>query len=266
MTSKSNVVAMTSRRRLTDLYVLGKSLELNDDTGDEPIEVWISKINPLENREAGDKASAARAAFLSAKFAPDNDPDRIVYLDQLNDFRDRDQMVEFLAYPKIQESKQSHEAELASEDRWAKDNYYNSLVEAWNGGVAAKYEEDPKDPEAKKVFSELTKYANEVEKRVDSDKVDILSSYDIKTDEEIRREVIDRLIETDSDYAWLAELRKWQVYYAVREPEDHKRRYFFDKGEVDALDPQILGELVRAFVDLQVEATEGKGSEETPSS
>ena len=262
----SNVTSLSRRRRLTDLYIRGKELSLNDNTDEEPIVVWVSKISPLENRDAAERASQVRATILAAKYLDDHDDGRIQYLDQLSELGDRDNIINFLILPKLQEAQLSHEAELASEDKWSKDNYYASLLESWNSGMAEKYQENPKDTEAKKVFSELTKFANEVEKRVDADRIDLQSTYDIKSDEEIRREAIDRLIDTESDFAWLAEFRKWQIFFAVREPGSHKDRYFLQKEEVDALDPRILAEIVNTFLEVSVDSLEGKDLGEIPNS
>jgi hypothetical protein len=267
-----SVTNLSSRRRLTDLYIRGQEVSLEDDAVDEndapepPIVVWVSKISPLENKEAADRAASARATILAAKYFEDTHEDRIVYLDQLSSIDGREDMINFLIAPKMQEIELSHEAELASEGKWSKDNYYESLREAWAGGLAEKYDEDPKDVDAKKVHAELTKFVNEVEKRVDADRIDMQGEWDIKSDEELRHAVVDRLIESESDYAWLAEFRKWQLFYSVREPNNHKQKYFVAKEEVDSLDPRILHQLVDTFLQLSVDPLEGKDSGETPSS
>jgi hypothetical protein len=262
-----SVTSIVQRRRLTDLYIKGKPLELNDDTeGEESIVVWISKISPLENQESSAKANAVRAAILANKYVDDTDETRRIYLDQISEIDKREDMINFLIAPRLQELEISHQSQLASEDKWAKDNYYESLLESWNSDMRERYEADNKDVEAKKVYTELMKFVKEVEKRVEADKEDLIGEYEIRTDAELRSQTIDRLIEAEADYAWLNEYRKWQVFYATREFTDHKKRYFLMKEEVDSLDPRITGQIISAYLELQVDSLEGKGSEETSDS
>jgi len=99
--SNSSRVISRSRRRLTDLYLTGKELSL-DDGSDDPIVVYMSKISPIEQRDAADQATKARAEILVIKNSPDQAGERLLYEDQLFDLGldSRDAWVEFLGADK----------------------------------------------------------------------------------------------------------------------------------------------------------------------
>lgn len=266
-TKETEAVTVPKRRRLTDLFVVGKSLELDDGSG-EPIEIWLSKISPVEQRDAADSATVARAKILALKNADPSDPALAVYREQIEDLGvvDRDTRIEFLIGPKLQEAYLSAEARIASEDPWAKDDYLTSLQKAWTEGLAEKYDEDPEDEEAKRIYDELVKFSEEVNEAVAEAREDLVAGYEGTPDEDIERQALERALDAESDFAWVNEFSRWQVYYSVREPEDHDKRYFVDRAEVDLLDTQILNRLITEYRELTVDAFEGKDSEETPSS
>lgn len=259
-TAKESIIA-PPRRRLTDLYVVGKPLVFAEDS-DEPIEVWLSKLSPVQQRDAADNATGARARLLALKADPDRDPRQIaVFREQLEDLgvRDRDSMIEFLIVPKVQESRASAAARIASEGKWAENDYLTALQKAWNDGLSEKYAADEEDEEAKVVYDELLEYTQEVEEAVDAEKEDLRLEYAHLSDEDLDRQVIDRAIEAEADFAWVNEFSRWQIYYAVRLPDDHKALYFIDRAEVDELDAKITDRILQEYNAMTVEPSEGKG-------
>jgi hypothetical protein len=253
------------RRRLTDLYMVGKELtfsdSLDENNEDDPVTVWINKLSPIEQRDAADQATKARATILTIKNSPSLSADRLMYEDQIYDLGidTRELQVEFLASEKIQEAEISNEERIASEDEWSKDQYLKSLQESWNDGLLEKWTDDPEDEDAKKVYDELKRFAEQVIEATKDDRENILAEYEHVSDDEIFKDVVDKIIDAEADFAWMNEFAGWQVYYAVREVDDHKTRYFESREEVACLDNRILTEIVRQYREMTVEGVEGKG-------
>jgi len=256
----SKVIA-PKRRRLSDLYMVGKELTFDDDTGEEPIEIWLSKISPIEQRDAADQATKARAKILSLKNAPDAESERLLYEDQLDDLGlfERDDLITFLATSKIEEARVSNEQRIAAEDPWSKDDYLNSLQSAWNDGLMDEWVVDPEaNEEAARVYSELKRFTEEVEEAMIDDVENIKSEFDQIDDEKLRKDAIDKILESEADFAWMNEFSYYQVFYAVRYPDDHKLRYFESVDEVKCIDTRILSEIIREYREMTVEGVEGK--------
>ena len=268
MSNSSKVIA-PKRRRLTDLYLTGQELTINDDSGEDPIEIYMSKISPIEQRDAADNATKARAGVLVIKNSPNAAADRLIYEDQLYDLGldSREGWVEFLGAEKIQQAELSAEERLGSEGEWAENDYLKSLQEAWNDGLRDKWianaaidedsDEEP-DEEANKIYDELKRFTDLVREEMVGEVEAIHAEYEHKSDDDLKRDVVNRIIESEADFAWLNEFAHWQLFYAVRESDDHKQRYFESREEVDALDNRILTELIAKYREMTVEGVEGK--------
>jgi hypothetical protein len=244
--------------------MVGKELSFSDgesdDNNEEPIVVWLNKLSPIEQRDAADQATKVRANILAIKNSPNGVAERLNYEDQIYDIGidSRELQVEFLAAEKVQEAEMSNEERIGAEDEWANDQYLVSLREAWNDGMFEKWTEDPEDEEAKKIYDELKRFTDEVIAATADDRANIIAEYEHIADDEIFKSVVDKIIESEADYAWMNEFACWQVYYAVRDIDDHKTRYFESRDEVSCLDNRILTEIVREYREMTVEGVEGK--------
>lgn len=248
------------RRRLTDLYVQGEVLTL-DDTKEDPIAVWIQKITPLEQREAVTKAGAARARIMLLQFKDFDNDDRLALLSQAQFqglAKDREQMIEFLCGAELSRMRLSHESEIGELEEWSDHEYLESLQQAWADDLFEKYALDPEDKEAANCFAELKRFDDQVTKMLDSDRRAFKRDYATMSDEQIVNKVVDLLIEAEADDLWISEYRRWNIYYSTRETENHAERYFETRKEIDQLQPVILGQLINAIDNLDVERTEGK--------
>lgn len=242
-------------RRLTDLYVVGKEVVLSDDQGD--IVVWIQKLNPIQQEQAFSRANAERAKVLSVRRLPSDHEDRLPYEAEADSIADdRDMMIELLAAEEIHRARQSVESELAHEEEWEKDGYLDGLREAWENGAKERYHYG--DIEAVRVFNELKRFTDTVEELVQPHIKRIKKDYASKTDDALRKQVVDQLIERDADARWLNEYRRCQVWLSVREPTDHRQLYFKSREEVDLLEVPTLAALIREYTNLEVEPIEGK--------
>jgi len=262
-----NNVRTLKRRRLCDLYVNGTEVVVDDGQGD-PITVWVSKISPMERRIAVDEAARPRAKMLTIKKLPDDAPERLRFLDQIDELigSDPDAIVDFLMGPRLYEVEVSAQERIAAEDKWAEKDYLTGLQKAWADEMYERYLLDPEDKEALRVFEGLKEYTEEVDAAVDEEREALRETYTVFSDEELRTKALNQLIDTEADFIWMNELRRQELFYSVRYSENHKERYFENREEVDHLDEHVFTQLLNAYLEVSVDSVEGKDSEETPSS
>lgn len=258
-------MAATKQRRLSDLYVVGKELVIDDGQG-EPITVWIQKLTPLQHEKALRRANGARAGVLAVQREPKDSIDRLSYEHEIESLDSREDMIDYLLTEKLATLYQVEEARLAGEDEWSNENYLQGLTDRWTDGAKDTYAENPDDPEAKRVFEALKEFAEAVEEEVQKHKKSLMRDFEDKTDEELREQVLARAIEMSADLAWLSEYRKCEVWQCVRDGDNHRELYFHHRDEVDELSIETFKLLSEAYNELKVDIIEGKDSEETPTS
>lgn len=255
------------RRRLADLYRKGREVTFDDGSG-EPVVVWLQKINPVDHETVLRKANAARARLLMYRNDRDSEEWQAAYNEAL-DFGTRDMLVEYLIQPELAKRERGVEAELAEEEEWSKDDFIQGLHDAWNDGDNAlkyRYAEDPEDPEAKRVFAELKKFADIVNTQLEGIAEQLRRDYEGVDEEELRQTFSNQFLEAKANSVWLTEYRRSQLFLATRYPEDHGRFYFESRDEIDSLEDEVFIPLVNAYESLIVDVTEGKGSQPTPAS
>jgi hypothetical protein len=254
------------KRRLEDLYVVGRDLVVDDGQGQ--VAVWLQKLNPLEHEKAIRKAGAAKARGLMVRNDPDSEGWQEAYAD-VEDLGPREEIIEYLIVEDVAKTQESAEAELAFTDEWSKEDYLQGLRDAWEDPerpLKDTYAQDPEDPEARRVFLELKRFADTVTSRVEPEMGRLRRDYQDVPDETLRRKATERFIELRAGLAWLREYRYCEIWLATRDPDNHDAYYFPDREAVDRLSPQVYRTLVGAYQELTVEPMEGKGSEPTRSS
>lgn len=248
---------MPKKLKLSDLYVTGKELTISD--GENSVSVWLQKLNPLQQEKALRRANGARAGVLALKKTPLDSEERMAFQHEFESLQDsREDMVEYLAAEKVGDILQLEEARLAEEDEWKKDGYLQGLNDGWNDTFKMRYAEDPEDVEAKNVFLELKRFADAVEKAVEGERKAVIRDFEEKSDEVLESLIMDRIIEASADLEWLKEYRRCEVWFSVRDPENHKSLYFEDREEVDELSAEVFGEISTAYNDMRVNVVEGK--------
>jgi hypothetical protein len=255
------------RRRLEDLYVLGRELALDDGKG-EPVVVWIQKMNPLEHEKALRKAGAAKAKILMVRHDRDSEDWQEAYTD-VEDTGGRAELVEYLITEDVGKAEESAEAELSFADEWSKDNYLQGLRDAWDDPdhpLREVYAENPEDPEASRVFLELKRFSDQVIARVAPEAERLRRDYEEVPEETVRERATEHLIELRAGLAWIREYRRCEVWLGTRDPDNHDAYYFPNRDAVDRLSYDTFRELSDAYQQLTVEPLEGKGSPEIPSS
>jgi hypothetical protein len=252
------------RRRLTDLYVRGRDVTFDEHEG-EPVVVWLQKLNEVDRQSVVRRSHAAKARFLLEGDKEDTEVFQSMY-SQIRTIDDRDTLFGILTSEELIRARARIEAQLATdEETWGKDNYLQSLYDAWVGtddepGLAAAKAEDENDPEALRVEAELDRFETEVAERLEAEADQIRTRWDHAASDELWREAAHRLIVNRSDEIFLAEFERQSLFYCTREPDQHDRRYFSTVTEIDDLDPSIRTRLQRELQDLTVTPAEGKDS------
>lgn len=248
------------KRRLTDLYVLGKEITF-DDGGGDPVVVYIRKMSPVDQENSIRRANAARARFLSASHDPDSDVTKDL-LNQAMDLGDKADLIDFLNVGKLATIRAAKEAELADEEEWKKDGYLQGLYDAWNDGLdlvhALNDMNDPKTEEAVRVFNEMKRFMDEVDESMVEDMGVLKDTMEAESILKLQEEVAKELVDLNANSAWLREYRRCEVWFCTKEVSDPKKRYFVSREEVDELPSEVYNRLVNEITGLVVDPVEGK--------
>ena len=244
-------------KRLTDLFKVGRTIVFED--GDTVIEVWLQKLVPSETATAIERASARRSKFLTLK-SPSADPDQVEYqraeLQRL--CPTRDDLVNMAAGETMSQLKESVEAETAAKEEWAENDYFLGLKEAWENEVERAIQDGSEDPEHHRVYDELKRFADQVDEAYKERQEDIYLDYKSMSDAELEDKAFSAFIDNQADSVWLREYRDCQLWLGTREPQDHSKRYFTRREEINELATEVLTKLISEYVDMEVGPTEGK--------
>lgn len=253
---------MPKSLKLSDLYVLGKELEVTSPQGS--VTVWLQKMNPIDHETALRRANARRANVLSiARFSEEEEDPvkkelRDSYMNELFDLApNRGAIIDFLATDAVAKTYAAREAEMAAEDEWSEEDYLQGLKDLWNDEMAERFVLDPDDAEATRVHDEIQRFHDALNAAVMSEREVNHREFETWTDEKLVREATNRLIEAAADMQWLHEYRKCEIWKGVRDAKS-KKPYFSSRAEVDELSTEILGQLIQGYTTLNVDSTEGK--------
>ena len=251
------VVIAPLKERLKKLYEVGKLVTFTDEAGD--FSIWLQKISPIQDKEAGRASLAPRAKVLALLKEKDN-PERLMYDDLLESWglSDRDSRIRFIISPEIQKAQLTAEAQVAAEKDWSENDYLDSLQEAWNSGLRERYSEDPNDEEACKVYDILLRYTEQVEKLVNKEIEELSEAYASRDDGYIKDKLIDLLIEHRAGQEQLAEYNQWLVYYAARNHENNDEFFFDNKDEPLELGKELYARLLEEYNEMTIDPIEGK--------
>lgn len=249
------------RRRLSDLYVRGKEVSIDDGT-DDAVTIWLQKLNGIDRESCLRRSHAAKARYVTESEDQEGDLFQAVY-SQVRAMG-RDDLVALIIAEDLAKYRQRVEAEKAAdEETWGKDNYLQGLVDAWIGdenddGLAAVMAQEPEDPEVKRVNEELERFEEEVLSLVRAENERLIKDWGDAPEDTVWKRAAVRLLELRSTDAFGREFERQQLFYSVRDPEDHAKRYFGTLTELDDLDDVVRKQLVNEYNDLMVSPIEGK--------
>ncbi len=245
---------MSKPRRLSDLYVLGKTVSFDDGAGD-PVEVWLQKISPLDHEAALRRANQARAQVLARQEADNIDRDiASLEAEELGP----QSRIEYLVLDQVAKKAPALESEIASEEPWSENGYLQGLRDAWTDELAQRYLENPEDPEALHVFSEMKKFTEAVQERIEAEKDDIRADFEGRDEQYIFDKVVEKFLQNRADTVWLAEFRRAEIWLGTRDPKNRRKRYFEERSEIDELSQEVLIRLLTEYRSLIADPIEGK--------
>lgn len=252
------------RRRLTDLYTTGKEVAFGDDSDEEPIVVYLRKLNPIDQETALRRANAERSKVLSLKSNMEDSAYQQL-VEQANGMS-VDERIDILIAEDMMKYRGARESEIAAEEEWSNDRYLEGLFESWEDGLKDRYAADPEDPEAKRCFEEMKRYQKIVDDLVDGEQASMVQAYHQMDVGTVLDQTVDKLLSYQSDTKWITEYRRCEIWLSVRCQEDHKQRYFESRDEVDELQTPVIQRLIAEYQALTVPVVEGKDSQVIPSS
>lgn len=256
---------MRKRRRLADLYVRGKEVTFNDGQGDA-VKVWIQKLNAIDREACLRRGSAAKARYMTEGDTEDSDLFQSAYAQARDMGADREGLIAIVIAEDLTKQRQKIEAQLTMDEKtWGKDNYIQGLIDAWvgddvNPGLAQTRAEDPDDPEATRVIDEIERFETEVNKKLKAYAGQVYKDWTDVTDDTLWHKAAHRLIELQGGDVLNREFERQQVFYCVRDPGDHRKRYFAQVSEVDDLSEDLLKAIVTHYNSMLVDLSEGKDS------
>lgn len=253
------------RRRLTDLYSRGEEVKIDDGEG-EPVILWIRKMTPADAELAYLKASAKRAAFLSMG---KEDPPSDAYLTlkaQIDEFS-KENLVLWNTTTEMIKREPMVESRVAHLEEWEKERYLESLLErTQDEDFKRKAEELPEDEEIVRVHKEIERFNAQVANEVEAERVRVEREKDGLSTVELGDMVLQNMLESQADAAWLQEFQKCQIWRCVFDGQQRSERAFQTRDEVDELQLQTIAALAEVIDRLHVPDQEGKDSQQTTTS
>ncbi len=253
------------RRRLTDLYARGEEVNLAPE-GEAPFPVWVRNMTPADAEVSYLKASARRASVLAlGKEQPPSD----LYLTLKSEVESlsRENLVLWVTTADITERRAVIEARVGGSEEWSKERYLVSLQERYlDEDFTERRTSSPEDPEVLRVTSELERFQAEVDGEIaEATRIAEQDTEELPVEELFKR-VLESMVGTHADAAWLAEFQRCQIWRCVYEAEDHSKPLFNTRAEVDAEQVEIIEQLKTVIDRIHVPDIEGKGLGETQDS
>lgn len=256
---------IVQRRRLTDLYSRGEEYKIDDGEGD-PIVLWIRKMTPADAEICYVKASAKRASFL-AMGKEDPPADTYIALRAEIEKFSKENLVMWATTTEMLKIEPQVEARLSFLDEWEKERYLFSLQErSVEPSFVQRAEELPEDEEVVRVTKELERFRTQITKEIERERSAVVRQMEETSTVELVDTVLQSMLESQADQAWLTEFQKCQIWRCVFDGVNHSQRSFEAREEVDELQNEVIAKLGEVIDRVHVPDMEGKDSQQTQDS
>lgn len=252
--------------KLQDLYRRGKEHTITDEDGNKAV-FYLKKLNPIESKTALEKANASRARTLLQKRDSESD----VYVNiaaELSELNE-EELAASAAAPVLASKLRAMEAEVASRDEWAEEDYLTVLKDSWEETYKEIYARtrgtttdtdysEEQVAEAERILAELERFDQQIQEEIDKETKRLIRDNKRLSREELEAKCIEDAFDRRGNAAWVETFYQYQVYFATVDKKDKKTRLFESIDEVRSLAPEVYLELLAGYRGLEVDSTEGK--------
>lgn len=249
-----------ARAALQDLFIRDARVEIPrppDEEGNvqEPIIFYARKMNPLQQEGASRKASAAQIHMRRLQSRPD-DEDYIVVDDAVDEIED---LSRFIAEVEVARERDKAEQELAEEDEWSEDNFYQSLIDAWTPERKRDFSENAEEdrqPETRKIWADLKRFNDELEALLKQRRTKRMAEVEEMPVAEQRKIAFKFLLEQQCNTEWLRVFNVWRIIHGIVDEE--KNPVFETEDDVLSCPAEAQRIFRRALDELAISVTEVK--------
>lgn len=248
-------------KTLRDLYEIGREVDILDPKNPEnPVKVYVRKLTPTQSEVAMRKASAARAMRGRVMEFPDDNEEKILLFERVEDMGGVEEWIGHLVARDIFDIRAKIEQELSEEEEWAQEGYLQSLYDAWNDGLLKEFaekDESERSEECTRVWNELRRFADQIEAAVEPARAKLVREYESEPAIVLRNKVAESLLSADKQVEWLRVYRLHQMLFGVQTP-DTKEQVFSSIEEVDDLPIEVFRSLIQAVSDISLNVQDVK--------
>lgn len=202
--------------RVTDLFIEGKEVVL-DETGEEPVLVWVNKLNSFEQDEARRDGNVGRARATLALDDPDS-PETQSFEGSLGQAA-KEVLIRALVQLRTNEFYVAALDDIRTEDEW-RDKI--DLIER-GPQLAADRPDDPSEEEQARFDELMVKYDERVvelsERRAEEYRQEIAQ----EDEKELKKRYLSSYRESVGTSGFLTEYRVSELYFALRDCRATKR-------------------------------------------
>jgi hypothetical protein len=246
-------------RRMTDLFVEGKELNLGDDEAGTPVLLWINKLNSFEDDEARRDGMAARTARM-LELQDEENPEMRVVRTQMARW-DADEMVVRVAAQKYEEDYLAAVDDVEATEEWAGRMDFLRRGDTLNDDAKLP-EDDPRREQFEKLDADYMVAINAATDKRQLDRRRVLSDL---SRSELEDMYTDSLTQRLGIEVFLQERRVTEIFYATRDCVatitdgvfDHKgcdhQRLLPDRKSVRDLPSNVIARVVETLDELTMD-------------
>lgn len=256
-------VYASKRERLEKLYTLntqvyvGPDLEDGAEPNSEDI-LYLKKLSVPQERFASTESYKVRAKYEILKKADPLDPERLAIREAVLLVEEVDQLALLVLSEEYTKLQASVESRIAHEEKWAQNDYLQTLQSLWIDEMKERFDRNPEDEEAARVFKELKKYTEEVDTIVQSEFEDMLFEKKQSSKDVLIEEAIDQLLDTSAVSAQVEEYNYWKIFFATYLDSDFTEKFFEEIDDVRGTPHELLSKILTAYDDMSIGVMRGK--------
>jgi len=247
-------------KRITDLFVEGRELNLGDDETGTPVLVWINKLNSFEDEEARSDGMAARTERILS--LTDDHPDIKLIVSQMSGW-DIDQLAEYSASQRRDEDYLAAMDDIDAEKEWAE-----KLAYLRRGQTLHDDADLPEGDERRERFEKVqAEYFTALEEATVKRQQDRKKEYADLSRSELEEQYLESLKNRLAMETFLEERRITELYFAVRDCQgtrvgpnefehsqcDHRKRLMSDRKDIRSLPSEVITRIVNTLADVTVD-------------